>query len=122
MAEGFLYNGMDPSMADRYPNVEVTGLPVVLRMAGPGCAELQMLVNPRHKDSAAACCAPPGMPETWTTYRQNGCKTVLCDRHNQIVLSVPGTYRLEVCKADPSTVIYYEEVTAPDNLTLNHNA
>lgn len=118
MAEGFLYNGADPSLSDRYPNVEVTGLPVVVRWAGPGCAELQMLVSPRVKPSSDPCCLPPAQGEIWTTFRNNGCKTVMCDRKNQLVLSVPGTYRFEVCHPDVSTVMYYEEVIPPQNLQL----
>lgn len=110
---GFLYYGAWPSVADEVPNVEVTNRWVLLRFAGSGCAELQFLIHPRIKDAAQACCAPPSAPELWATWRRNGCKTVLCGRHNQIVLAEPGNYRVQVCHGDLDTVVYWTETDIP---------
>lgn len=116
--EGFLYYGALPTLADEAPNVEVTFAPVVLRFAGRGCAEVELLIHPRIKDQADACCAPPSAPELWATYRIDGCKTVLCERHNQVVLAIPGTYRVRVCRGDLDTVVYWEESEALANRAL----
>jgi hypothetical protein len=107
--EGFLYHGTYPAIADEAPHVEVTFLPVVLRFDGSGCARLEVLIHPRITEDSAACCAPPKAPALWALYRQHGCKTVLSRRNNQVVIAIPGTYRVEVCAADLDTVIYWEE-------------